>query len=491
MIVSLPAELWLHIATFTTEDDLPTLTRINKLFHEFAMNERYRQVDLTNPNPHVFWNTVQMLQSSSVANRVRVLNVHPRALWAGLNPPPLRQPKLTRRQVLIEKYRKFITRMRTKELTSNIKSPYPKEIYPLFMDSLVNLNRILECRIVWGHGMHLPHIPQRTLSWSTPLLDIFTSTNIGDTLKTLSIDAPVLRFKDVTVNTNPPFTHLNELQLTFHPPNDVYTMFNILPPFIKGVSSTLTILSITTRVHISVSSLLLTLGRFPQLKKLSLRLSEDFKRTSNTSGIRRFLQNNRTIEDLSLLYDYCCNMHRRHREYTIIGNDHAHVCSDDIELPHLHSLEYNPRLLQMSQTNFLNDLCCVNKNLTSLTLVDCNLMYKEVQTLLRGFGRLKTLSLVVHTLSPGLIALVASNCPLLVRLTITAQIVNSRRNAVRDDGDGFITGMMNRKGLPIYIKWQLEHITILRWIYGVGKRPISSYMKAVGEVAPMIRDKTD
>ncbi|GLB42637.1 hypothetical protein LshimejAT787_1200860 [Lyophyllum shimeji] len=113
--------------------------------------------------------------------------------------------------------------------------------------------------------------------------------------------------------------------------------------------------------------------------------------------------------------------------------------------------------------------------LTSLTILDARLSLTEVTSLLNALATpsLKCLSLSVTIVSLELFDLLASTLPALNRLILdTGSISFVGRYGVPSDIDRFSASLRDHRDAHknLYDSWQLSHLEVWMWEYGVGRR---------------------
>jgi hypothetical protein len=499
----LPLELWFLIADLLDPQDLYKLIGVNRTFFEMIMNEVYDHLSFITQEPRVFSEKLKALQSSVMAERVRILTLWPSAVRDAIKAIDHEVVKVPERaaspkpMLYLQKVERLFGHVRPPERPMTPPRlhdplPSPQERLEMFTSAMRSLKNVEELEVNWylDNG-------SKTSAWHVPFFpDIWSS--IGHKVRKLTMDIQLFKFDDV-VKACGSMPLVEELYLTMRCDSALGSSGGTaVPYFINKFGSTLRVLSIKTIGHQELSAMFQLLGTFPHLTDLALVMPLDSYHLQDPSGFSRFLRDHPALRTLCLRYARCC------KDCTDDGfktHNGKHELYSGITLPALRCIELGLRIPipQDGKSAMLNSVARLGKEITSLTLTDRSLTLTEVKSVLRYFPtyRLRKLSLFTQLLSPQLIDVLAKSCPDLNSLSLDVQtVVRSENETVErqpsDDVPGF-TEALSKWAVDYendwwrYRTWLLAEISIMKWEFKIGHTHSHACMNAIAAVVPSVR----
>ncbi|KAF4622214.1 hypothetical protein D9613_009190 [Agrocybe pediades] len=503
------------------------------------MSELHNQLSFISPDPRIFQEKLNSLQTSELADRIRVLTIWPSAVRDAISTIDSKQEaesrgRLERSQtpttpVFKGRHVRYLSRGReyVEELlhvhssSKPLRSPTPTR--KLFSprnssDSFANVSENPTQQAFQQAIRRLQHVEEFELNWYMDKgaegeawnFSLFPEIwqTIGPNLRKLTLDVQLFKMNDI-VKYCYSLPKLEELLLTIHgdtsPVNHKHLLSidssdTSVPYLINKLRPTLRHLSIKTIGHQQLSLNFQLLESFPYLTSLSLNMPLDSEHLQDPSGFRRLLNAHPHITDLSIRYAKCC------KDCTDDGfglPSGKHMLYSDVSLPALRSLEvglHTPVPPFGSINPLYNTIARIGPDFTSLTFRDRNLKLDEIKSMLRLFPtyRLKKLSLFAKHLSPQLIDHIAHTCPALSSLSLEVEtVVRSESTQAspayqEDDVDGFSQALFNyavdiENDRWRYVTWLLSDISIMQWQFKVGHQHNWACMKAIARVIPSLR----
>ncbi|KAF8962914.1 hypothetical protein BDZ97DRAFT_2059402 [Flammula alnicola] len=426
-MVELPTELWFRIAQFVPDLDLFPLATVNRLFLDLVIDRRYRQLIIDDDQPGVLIQKLARIeQDPLVADRVRSLTVHPKAVRSAC----LKSAKGTKRRVrpLRNQHWPDAFRLRSERFPLEEDT----ELADKFLASLGYLHAIEEYAIEWQQGVE----PER--SFCLPLLSAIWPP-LGQNLRVVKLDMMLSHLCDMVS----PVTGLDRVQeLSLHftcndgrfgpwggPGYSAKQAFEQLAGFMNRLALSLQSLTLSSIGHLNFSWLYASLSYFPHLNYLALFVPCDPRHIVDPTGFHNFLSAHKDIAHFSFSPQYCCHQ-------SSLGPEPQHGCASAedwlnrafgaITFQNLHSLELGLNILGSGGKRVMLPVPRVGsaaRDVRSLVVLGCIISLDDLHVLLRPFSQAaatpRSFTLEVHVLDVTLLDLLANCLPGLETLDLT------------------------------------------------------------------------
>ncbi|KAJ7173641.1 hypothetical protein C8R46DRAFT_1256012 [Mycena filopes] len=473
MSLSLPSELWHHVAEYVPPQHLADLYSV-KPFHEIAMNVRYRQISFAFLN-RAMLRDLTRLRDPAVARRVRTLHVHPyfvKEVLESSHETPQRASRphahsLHRKFKLAGLFRDQKRLARCTRTSALVEFGSPADLVRTMVQVISGLPHLTHYHIAWSglHSIHDLPVPFLTAAFRPSVLQLTLEISLEKT-------ADLLRHTEALEN-------LEELDLFLRldhvVPPEAYEQMLVdhLAPAINRLHTSLQKFSLRLCEPLDMSPFFESLRFMPALDCLSLSIPMARPHLGHPSGLGKFLDRHRqSLSHLVLRATELSGDGLIPAEDPLCEwiNDALSFVTGPVKL----------RTLEASLTLFPIEAAamCLGRfarTLHSLTLTGRHLPYDRVEELLgavrrAGAGRLHTLRIGGVTLSPELVDLLAEKLPGLRRLELLVRdVVGSEGDlplyyggTEQDDGQilqgNFFIEMEQRR----YYDWGLRSIALER-----------------------------
>lgn len=300
------------------------------------------------------------------------------------------------------------------------------------MDTLIKLVNMKDLVFVWqpddGYSRTSPTTCSKLVS------EIWTK--LGNNLHTLTLDMAMFNLYEA-LRVPPELKALEELHIRItlekhgaFRGNASRILTATLVPFINSLAAQLTAFSFTSLCNLNLDPLFLGIEPIPLLRRLSLCLGFQVSDMWGPNALQTFLRNHNTIQQLSLRYADCCSTLFRHNwtahDRVLIGD--AFTDANATTFPRLESVILGLRFKLSNNSLLGHYVSRFNGSASSLTLLDCNLPFTQIKTVLVPFQRtLKSLTMFVQVLTPEVLCFLAEVLPGLQVLTLHVQRFSSSR----------------------------------------------------------------
>ncbi|TFK35805.1 hypothetical protein BDQ12DRAFT_687583 [Crucibulum laeve] len=498
--VELPTEIWLYIAEFIPKNDFRKLAGLNRIFYELVINGLYNELNLMNSNPRLFVFLLENLRNPSLAGRVRVLKIWPGAVDNALNFPhslnSTQQPPRYRSSLLGAAPPTMWHSSQSLSHANLASLPSPEERQSLFLDVLKGLSHVEDCHIKWHHYIECQpmSIDISTAIWSAIGANLLALTINISADKLVDVIAPLLLQKPTVLSKLETLRILfTERCMSSGDPIAIEAIHDFMVLFINNHAPTLRNLHIYSSTmgystNMDLSRMFHSFGSFPRLETLKLGIRFNSSNLQDPSGLKRFLQEHRTIRSLELRHTDPYAWHLLEDGY-MRGGDYLFY--GDVVLPHILELKFGLKIPGGVNNPGLPYIARMCPSITSLILFDRSLSLAEVSTALRAFNayrHLQSFSLVVQIFNPELLDLLAQGMPFLKRLVVVADTIAGQTNGPREEWNdrGFQSALIYRRGVDYYVNWKLQDIMIKSCVYNVGFCYMWACMQSVASIVPSI-----
>ena len=278
-MITIPPEIWFHIAKFIPNKDLRDLLGVNSVFFNVAMDIRYREIVIS---------TRTACQDMKTLKRIRYMPLYfaneIRSAWPVIVSDPLVASRVYRLSLRLTHVKKASDSTSASSSRSDIRhqlkhtiihafrSPNLKSSQPTdLINEILNIaDKLVNVRELYIDLLNLP--PFYDLQ---PLVSSFWSS-FGPKLCTLSLCGVLEDFRTL-LNSNPILGRLQELRVEFsHSGIDATEtssaiLVDILLPFINSLAPHLLSLRLWSWASFDLSTFFSQLAPFPGLKALNVR----------------------------------------------------------------------------------------------------------------------------------------------------------------------------------------------------------------------------
>ncbi|KAL4260363.1 hypothetical protein AB1N83_009378 [Pleurotus pulmonarius] len=438
MLAKLPAEIWVHIASYLPDVQLCTLYLLNRLFYQLATDSLYRTVSAARSS-QVTNQMVARLRSArnpALAKRIRSLEVD-LTLIRALDP---RRPATVLAMKAISRMLRRVIRCPKQKHPFSRTSKSALELYNMLLDiarGAENLQRVrfnVQTLDPIATDIHWAGDIWSLVSGRVPSLVLALT---GDELESiLQAFENLSRVKRLCIELH--LTHWDESKSAC-----LAKLFNLASASLVSFE-----LKMDYSSHSSAfSTVFHNLDHFPKLKRVDLYVLFD-----DWTGpkVVQFLNSHEgSIEQFHFL--------------PIVGAFGSLQSLSSLHLSNLRKLRLNLRFLRVTHRRKFCDGILSFPALTDLTIISPGSDYLEVVIFSKAFGSLasplRTLDLSISTLSRVVFDTLSTSFPQIHCLTIRAQTLAHALGVEQEWNTGPFS---KRMAVTRYPYWKLSDLTVFR-----------------------------
>ncbi|KAF9268687.1 hypothetical protein L218DRAFT_852688 [Marasmius fiardii PR-910] len=411
--LSLPQDIWLHIASYIPPLQLEDLYSVNQTFFNLAMDQRYHQISLS----YLTRKTIRILErirDPVIASRVRILYIHPHFIKEVLHKDS--SPLPTYNSTLLSRLGDFAYLIRDQRKYGRHRSRSPLfrfktfDEFSLFMaNTLSSLPNLRDLHVAWSG---LPMITDSPV----PII----SSAFGPKLRRLWLEVSLEKLGLMLPKLSK-LPGLEELDLFLRIDHELDSKHydNILIQFARTVNSlhrTLRKFAIQLWEPLDMSPFFSSLRRFRVLESISLSIPVGRPHLGDPDAITDFLSLHSTsLRSLTIRASELGGW-----GFTSNLSDWIETTFSPVRLARLRSLEISLNLIPLESA-----MVCIRKfagTLGSLVLTGRYLDFHDVETVTSAFPpcrrSLESIRLGSVTLNPQLLDMLAKKLPYVTRLEL-------------------------------------------------------------------------
>ncbi|KAG7091038.1 hypothetical protein E1B28_010098 [Marasmius oreades] len=415
--MSLPQDIWLHIASFIPPLQLEDLYSVNHILFNLAMDQRYQQISLS----YLTRKTVRIMErirDPVIAERVRILYLHPHFVKE-----VLQKDSSPSNSTILSRLGDFAYHIRDQRLFGRYRSRSPLfrfktfDEFSLFMaNTLSSLPNLVDLHVAWSG---LPTIADSPV----PIISSAFGPNLRRLWLELSLEKLGLMLPKFSC-----LPDLEELDLFLRIDHELDPKHydNILIRFARIVNSlhrTLRKFAIQLWEPIDLSPFFSSLRRLRGLETISLSIPVGNPHLGDPDAVTDFLNlHSASLRSLTIRASEL-------GEWGLTGTSHLsnwfQTTFTPVRLLRLTSLEISLKLIPLESA-----MICIHKfagTLRSLVLTGRHLTFHDVETVTSAFPscrrRLESVRLGSVTLNPQLFDMLAEKLPLLNKLELSVREV--------------------------------------------------------------------